>query len=43
MNKNNDEVVAKIDRNNPEEYLRALQLNPFADADESMFKEEVSL
>lgn len=43
MNKNNDEVVAKIDRNNPEEYLRALQLNPFADADESMFKEEYDI
>jgi hypothetical protein len=33
----------KVDRSNPEEYLRVLQLNPFADADDAMFMEEVSV
>lgn len=32
----------KIDRRNQEEYLRVMQLNPFADADESLFIDEVS-
>lgn len=31
----------KIDRKNTEEYARAMQLNPFADADDSMFINEV--
>lgn len=33
---------SKIDRKNTEEYARAMQLNPFADADDSMFINEVS-
>ena len=33
----------KIDRSNQEEYLRVLQLNPFADADDSNFKEEYDI
>jgi hypothetical protein len=31
----------KIDRRNEEEYMRVMQLNPFADADESLFLDEV--
>lgn len=33
----------KVDRSNQEEYLRVLQLNPFADADESMFLDEYDI
>lgn len=33
----------KIDRKNQEEYIRVLQLNPFADADESMFLDEYDI
>lgn len=33
----------RIDRSNQEEYLRVLQLNPFADADESKFVEEYDI
>lgn len=33
----------RIDRRNQEEYMRVMQLNPFADADESNFLDEVSL
>ena len=36
-----NEDVSKVDRNNLDEYLRVLQLNPFADADESLFQNEV--
>mmetsp|Transcript_16656 Transcript_16656/g.16748 ORF Transcript_16656/g.16748 Transcript_16656/m.16748 type:complete len:330 (+) Transcript_16656:108-1097(+) len=35
--------LPKIDRSNKEEYLRVIQLNPFADADESMFLEEYDI
>lgn len=38
-----EEPEKKIDRSNREEYLRVLQLNPFADADESMFQEEYDI
>lgn len=40
----NDQITmdsSKVDRQNRDEYLRVLQLNPFADADESMFLDEV--
>lgn len=41
------EVVIKasdrVDRKNQEEYMRVLQLNPFADADESMFLDEYDI
>lgn len=37
------ETERKIDRSNREEYLRVLQLNPFADADESMFQDEYDI
>ena len=33
----------RVDRSNQEEYLRVLQLNPFADADESKFVEEYDI
>ena len=33
----------KIDRSNREEYERVLELNPFADADESMFEDEYDI
>ena len=33
----------RIDRRNQEEYMRVMQLNPFADADESNFLDEVGL
>lgn len=32
----------RVDRGDSEEFMRLLQLNPFADADESLFLEEVS-
>lgn len=35
--------IEKIDRSNQEEYLRVIQLNPFADADDSMFLEEYDI
>ena len=33
--------AVRVDRSNREEYLRVLQLNPFADADDTMFLDEV--
>ena len=33
----------RIDRSDREEYLRVLQLNPFADADDTMFLDEVRI
>jgi len=33
----------RVDRSNQEEYLRVLQLNPFADADETMFLDEYDI
>ena len=36
-------VEDRVDRSNQEEYLRVLQLNPFADADESKFVEEYDI
>lgn len=36
-----DENAIKVDRKNMDEYMRVMQLNPFADADESMFLDEV--
>lgn len=36
-----EENLAKVDRRNQEEYMRVMQLNPFADADESLFLDEV--
>jgi len=36
-------VARKVDRSNQEEYLRVLQLNPFADADETIFLEEYDI
>lgn len=36
-----EEKVPKVDRRNSDEYLRTLQLNPFADADETLFLDEV--
>ena len=41
VNDNNNIESSKVDRQNRDEYLRVLQLNPFADADESMFLDEV--
>lgn len=38
-----EEEVKKVDRKDREEYLRVLQLNPFADADDTMFLDEVRL
>jgi len=35
------DTTIRIDRSNEEEYLRVLQLNPFADADDSLFLDEV--
>lgn len=35
------EEFSRVDRKNMDEYLRVMQLNPFADADESMFLDEV--
>jgi hypothetical protein len=40
-NKGDSQETKKIDRSNQDEYLRVIQLNPFADADDSMFLEEV--
>lgn len=37
------EDAERIDRSNPDEYLRVLQLNPFADADETMFLNEYDI
>jgi hypothetical protein len=37
------DAAPRIDRNNQEEYLRVMQLNPFADADESIFTEEYDI
>eukprot|EP01041_Mallomonas_annulata_P004812 gene4812-9598_t len=39
----NEDNTPKIDRSNSEEYLRVIQLNPFADADESMFLQEYDI
>jgi hypothetical protein len=36
-----DAEQMRVDRSNREEYLRVLQLNPFADADDTMFLDEV--
>lgn len=36
-----DAEMMRVDRSNREEYLRVLQLNPFADADDTMFLDEV--
>lgn len=36
-----DAELMRVDRSNRDEYLRVLQLNPFADADDSMFLDEV--
>ena len=33
----------RIDRSNQEEYMRVMQLNPFADADDTMFTEEYDI
>ncbi len=33
--------IPRVDRNNPDEFMRVIQLNPFADADETLFVEEV--
>ena len=33
----------RIDRSNQEEYIRVMQLNPFADADDTMFTEEYDI
>lgn len=33
----------KIDRSDPDEYLRVLQLNPFADSDDTMFLDEYDI
>ena len=38
-----DEEVVRINRNNQEEYARVMQLNPFADADDTMFIEEYDI
>lgn len=38
-----EDVSEKIDRSNREEYIRVMQLNPFADADESMFTDEYDM
>jgi hypothetical protein len=38
-----EEEAPRVDRSNQEEYLRVLQLNPFADADDSMFLEEYDI
>ena len=38
-----DDESNKVDRSDREEYLRVLQLNPFADADETMFKDEYDI
>jgi hypothetical protein len=38
-----EEPEEKVDRSNQAEYLRVLQLNPFADADDSKFKEEYDI
>ena len=40
-NGNTQQVTKKIDRRDQDEYLRMMQLNPFADADESLFLDEV--
>ena len=37
------EETQKIDRSNREEYMRVMQLNPFADADDSMFLDEYDI
>jgi len=36
-------VKPRVDRSNQEEYLRVLQLNPFADADDGMFLDEYDI
>lgn len=38
-----EENKGRVDRKNQEDYLKVLQLNPFADADETMFQEEVRI
>ena len=37
------EDAKRIDRSNPDEYLKVLQLNPFADADDTMFLDEYDI
>ena len=37
------EETKRIDRSNQEEYLRVLQLNPYADADDTMFLDEYDI
>jgi hypothetical protein len=36
-------AMPRVDRSNQEEYLRVMQLNPFADADDTMFEEEYDI
>jgi hypothetical protein len=36
-------AMPKVDRSNQDEYLRALQLNPFADADDTLFTDEYDI
>jgi len=38
-----DDTRQRIDRSNSEEYRRVMQLNPFADADDTMFLEEYDI
>ena len=40
---NRGEEPKRIDRRNQEEYLRVLQLNPYADADDTMFLDEYDI
>ena len=37
------QTSGKVDRKNLDEYLRAIQLNPFADSDDSIFLEEYDI
>ena len=37
------EEIKRVDRSNREEYLRVLQLNPYADADDTMFLDEYDM
>jgi hypothetical protein len=38
-----EKAAQRIDRSNQEEYMRVMQLNPFADADDTMFTEEYDI
>lgn len=38
-----DAAKPRVDRSNQEEYLRVMQLNPFADADDTIFEEEYDI